>query len=591
MTRCRFKNLFAMLLLVALLLPMALAEDLQIELELPGDAVQEESVALSDDLMLDTLAVDVPLETGEAPEESGAEDDALYGTFANEMRVRIDSRHFPDAVFRNVVKYHYDGDGDGWLSRSEAAGVEEMKVENNGECFSLRGIEFFVNLRDLYCHGNSLKFLDLSKNRKLVSLDCSDNKLKKLDLSRNTSLENLSCEENDLVRLDVSRCKKLEILSCYDNHLTGLDISALNALEFLHAEDNEMEVLDITGSPTLASMARFTPSILAGDARWSNDGGYPYHLTLDEDILLMADGLVLYGKATVQLAETSVTLGVGEKFSLLPVVIPAEAADSVRFKSSNRKIAKVDEKSGKITAKRIGYATISAVIAGNVVAICEVTVQSAPKKVTLNRKSKTMTAGETLQLTATLSKGAAYDVDWTSSNKKVAIVDQNGLVTAIKKGKATITAKVFNGRKATCKISVTQDGQSDRINLAYYIGKDVDWSGKALGLECYDPNMHYYGNDCVEIGTYSEYSTNWTDYIYLSIDPLEKYCFGDFYLGMEPEKARKLLTSEGWSAEGVSDNRAFYSKRINGKLINLTFSPYYGKIQEIYCSLTHEEAE
>lgn len=591
MTRCRFKNLFAMLLLVALLLPMALAEDLQIELELPGDAVQEESVALSDDLMVDSLTVDVPLETGEAPEGSDAGDDALYGAFANEMRVRIDSKHFPDKVFRNVVKYHYDGDGDGWLSRSEAADVREMWVANNRKCTSLRGIEYFLNLEDLSCHGNSLTSLDLSKNRKLVSLYCSNNKLKKLDLSRNTRLMSLSCTENDLARLDVNRCIKLESLYCYDNHLTSLDISALKALECLNAEGNEIEVVDITGNPMLAKVTQFTPWFNEGSVHWSENGFPPYDLTLDEDILLMADGLVLYGKTTVQLAETSVTLGVGEKFSLLPVVIPSEAADSIRFKTSNRKIAKVDAQSGQITAKRAGDATISAIIAGNVVATCEVTVQSAPKKVTLNRKSQTMTAGETLQLTATLSKGAAYDVDWTSSNKKVAIVDQNGLVTAIKQGKATITAKCFNGRKATCKVTVTQASQSERINLADYIGKDVDWTGKALGLECYNPEMHYYENDCVSIGTFSEYSTKWTDYIDLTSDPSGKYCFGGFYLGMGPEKARKLLTSEGWSAEGVSDNRAFYSKRINGKLINLTFSPYYGKIQEIYCSLTHEEDE
>ena len=591
MNRCRFRNLLAMLLLAGLILSMALAEDLQTGLELPEDAVLEEGVTLSDDLMMDSLTADGLLETGEAPEGSDAGDDALYSAFANEMRVRIDSKHFPDEVFRDVVKYHYDGDDDGWLSRSEVADVKEMWVANNSKCTSLRGIEYFVNLEALNCHGNSLTFLDLSKNRKLVSLYCSDNKLKKLDISRNTSLESLFCEENDLARLDLGRCKKLEILTCYSNRLTDLDISTLKTLKFLRAEDNEMEVLDITGNPTLASMALYSPSFFEGHVRWSKNGGYPFDLILDDDILLMADGLVLYGKATVQLAETSVTLGVGEKFSLLPVVIPPEAFDSIRFESSNRRIAKVDAQSGKITAKRVGNATISAVIAGNVAATCEVTVQSAPKKVTLNRKSKTMTAGDTLQLTATLSKGAASDIDWTSSNKKVAIVDQNGLVTAIKQGKATITAKCFNGRKATCKVTVTQAEQSERINLVNYIGKDVDWTGQVLGLECYNPDMHYYGNDCVSIGTYSEYSTKWTDYIYLSSDPSGKYCFGGFYLGMEPEKARKLLTSEGWSARGVSDNRAFYSRRINGKLINLTFSPYYGRIQEIDCSLTHEEAE
>ncbi len=43
---------------------------------------------------------------------------------------------------------------------------------------------------------------------------------------------------------------------------------------------------------------------------------------------------------------------------------------------------------------------------------------------------------------------------WSSSNKKVAKVNQKGKVTALKKGKATITAKLENGKKLKCKITV-----------------------------------------------------------------------------------------------------------------------------------------
>lgn len=43
---------------------------------------------------------------------------------------------------------------------------------------------------------------------------------------------------------------------------------------------------------------------------------------------------------------------------------------------------------------------------------------------------------------------------WTSSNKKVATVDKNGKVKALKKGTATITVKTASGKKAACKITV-----------------------------------------------------------------------------------------------------------------------------------------
>ena len=45
-------------------------------------------------------------------------------------------------------------------------------------------------------------------------------------------------------------------------------------------------------------------------------------------------------------------------------------------------------------------------------------------------------------------------VTWNSSDKKVATVDKNGKVKALKKGTATITVKTASGKKATCKITV-----------------------------------------------------------------------------------------------------------------------------------------
>ena len=49
--------------------------------------------------------------------------------------------------------------------------------------------------------------------------------------------------------------------------------------------------------------------------------------------------------------------------------------------------------------------------------------------------------------------GTSKKVKWTSSNKKIAVVNSKGKVTAKKKGTCTITAKV-NGKKYYCKVSV-----------------------------------------------------------------------------------------------------------------------------------------
>lgn len=71
----------------------------------------------------------------------------------------------------------------------------------------------------------------------------------------------------------------------------------------------------------------------------------------------------------------------------------------------------------------------------------------------------TLTKGQTQKLTATVAPANATNkaVTWKTSDKNVATVSENGLVTAVGGGDATITctAKDGSGVKATCKVTVT----------------------------------------------------------------------------------------------------------------------------------------
>ena len=73
-------------------------------------------------------------------------------------------------------------------------------------------------------------------------------------------------------------------------------------------------------------------------------------------------------------------------------------------------------------------------------------------KVTLDKTSATLKAGETLQLNATV-EGTEEKVTWSSSKNDVASVDANGLVSANAEGDAVITA-MADGIEATCNIKV-----------------------------------------------------------------------------------------------------------------------------------------
>ena len=72
------------------------------------------------------------------------------------------------------------------------------------------------------------------------------------------------------------------------------------------------------------------------------------------------------------------------------------------------------------------------------------------KRQTLDKTEGILTAGNTVALNATMLPEEIADettVTWTSSDEKVATVDENGKVTAIAAGEATITANA--GEKST----------------------------------------------------------------------------------------------------------------------------------------------
>lgn len=80
----------------------------------------------------------------------------------------------------------------------------------------------------------------------------------------------------------------------------------------------------------------------------------------------------------------------------------------------------------------------------------------AVESVTLEPTTAEVEAGKTVALTATVTPDTATDktVTWTSDEPEVATVDENGTVTGVAAGTATITATAGE-KSATCKVTVT----------------------------------------------------------------------------------------------------------------------------------------
>lgn len=166
----------------------------------------------------------------------------------------------------------------------------------------------------------------------------------------------------------------------------------------------------------------------------------------------------------ITLNKTTASVVKGKTVALTATVTPTNATNkNVTWKSSNPKIAKVDEKSGVVTAVAAGTATITATAADDsgVKATCKITVTNPVvkvTKVTLNKTTASVVKGKTLTLTATVTPTNATNkkVTWKSSNTKIATVDSNGKVTAKAAGTATITCTAADGsgKSAACKITV-----------------------------------------------------------------------------------------------------------------------------------------
>ena len=165
--------------------------------------------------------------------------------------IAINATNFPDENFRTIVAgTDIDKDADGYLSDEEIAAVTRL-IAMQKNITSLKGIEFFTALTELYCSNNQLTSLDVSNNTKLESLSCGNNQLTSLDVSNNTKLELLSCDNNQLTSLDVSKNTALQLLDCGSNQLTSLDVSKNTALQYLYCEDNQLTSLDVSKNTAL----------------------------------------------------------------------------------------------------------------------------------------------------------------------------------------------------------------------------------------------------------------------------------------------------------------------------------------------------
>ena len=178
--------------------------------------------------------------------------------------------------------------------------------------------------------------------------------------------------------------------------------------------------------------------------------------TLDKSGNEIKDGQipVVIELASLNIKESDFTLAKGSSKTLTVEGTPAAAfdKDAVVWTSSNQNVATVEN--GEVKAVGVGTATIKASLGGKSDTV-KVTVDNPLTGITLDQTTLALEKNQSATLKVKYTPEDTTDsktVKWESSDATVAKVDQNGKVTALKDGTATIKATVG---KFTAECAVT----------------------------------------------------------------------------------------------------------------------------------------
>ena len=188
--------------------------------------------------------------------------------------------------------------------------------------------------------------------------------------------------------------------------------------------------------------------------------------TVDGGHIAVCQVSVIQKVTGVALDVETATLRIGEQtLQLNANVAPEDATEkSLVWSSSNTGVASVDE-NGLVTPLAPGETDITVTtVDGGFTAVCKVTVVQPVLSITLNAATININPNMTFELIAQINPSNAtnQELEWTSADETIAVVDQNGVVRGVDAGVdgretvITVTSK-DSGVSATCVVRVTKD--------------------------------------------------------------------------------------------------------------------------------------
>lgn len=159
----------------------------------------------------------------------------------------------------------------------------------------------------------------------------------------------------------------------------------------------------------------------------------------------------------LSLDKTSISLGKSESYTLKAALSPEAYPDkTITWQSSDKNIADVNN--GRIIAKSVGTAVVTAKSKSGASASCKVNVLNAPGSVSLTKSAVSIGVGEKFSISSVLPSGCAAAARWYSSSDssvvKMTKTYWTGEFIGQKVGTAVVKVTLYNGKTASCRVNV-----------------------------------------------------------------------------------------------------------------------------------------
>ena len=208
----------------------------------------------------------------------------------------------------------------------------------------------------------------------------------------------------------------------------------------LESSDTSVATIDNTGLVTMLKPGKTTITATYGS----------FEETCELTVLRGVDSITVSGSETGK---------VGETIQLTATVAPSEAEQTVSWRSSNSRTASVDN-NGLVTLLKSGTVTITATSTdgSGTRGTISITVEDiVAESITLDKTTFSGNIGDTFKLIPTITpEGVTQELEFASSDNKIATVDDEGNVTLVAAGTATITVTVGD-KSATCAVTVAAE--------------------------------------------------------------------------------------------------------------------------------------